>query len=223
MTQPCSAYGCERPSARRSYSPLCPYHRSIQTRHGHPDQSGVTVHELKPYRQMVANRRKANPDSSAWRTLEGRWDRIVAHAQTTLDAWEAGRPGNRHAVQAADHVRTLAGTVPPSAVVETALAMVLMLRQRPHRFRSDKAFDHQLVRRVRGLSRVNAGSYWNDKTKKVCRVYRDLPPRTTQALASHLKAAFGVAGMHLSELEARSVDAGREEARQLQQAFAAMS
>lgn len=72
------------------------------------------------------------------------------------------------------------------------------------RFLSDRAFDFQLSRRVRALSDVNAaGTYFDHKTGKTKRVYRDVLPGTLMALAEPLKAAFGVAGLYLAELDKR--------------------
>jgi hypothetical protein len=56
---------------------------------------------------------------------------------------------------------------------------------------------------VRALSDVNAGTYFDHKTGKTKRVYRDVLPGTLMALAEPLKAAFGVAGVFLAELDQR--------------------
>jgi len=220
MTRICAASGCTLNAS--GYSPLCPRHRSIQGRHGHPEQSAVTVHELRHYRRKVAERRKANPQNHAWRILEDRWARILDQARGTLAAWEGGRPCNRHAVQAAYQLQALAGAVPAATIVEASLAMVMMWSAEQRRFRSDRAFDHQLVRRVRGLASVAAGSHYNHKTGRVHKVYKDLPPRTVHVLAGYLKGCFGVAGVQLADLEHQRFDREAAEGQQLAGAIEAM-
>jgi hypothetical protein len=63
--------------------------------------------------------------------------------------------------------------------------------EQPRTFKSDQAFNYQLARRVRSLSNVNAGEYWDNNTKKTKRVYRDIPPKTLSVLAEYLKDIFG--------------------------------
>jgi len=120
-----------------------------------------------------------------------------------LKAHAGGKPGAAYTVQAAHHIQRLAATVPDDVVMEAALALFLMREAQPYRFRSDRAFDFQLSRRVRALSDVNAGTYFDHETGKTKRVYRDVLPGTLIALAEPLKAAFGVAGVYLAELDRR--------------------
>ncbi|WP_332741276.1 hypothetical protein [Hydrogenophaga sp.] len=103
--------------------------------------------------------------------------------------------------------------------MRTALAMYLMQDKRPTRFASDTAFDFQLVRRVRGLSDVNAGVYWDHKEQRSRRVYRDTPPRVMQAMVEPLKAAFGVAGLTLATKEREDINKANEERRRLSSAL----
>jgi len=86
-------------------------------------------------------------------------------------------------------------------VIDTALAMFLLWEQSPHRFMSDKAFNFQLARRVRGLADANSSSSYSAKEGRIKRTYRDTPPRVLNCLAESLKVAFGIAGMRLAELE----------------------
>lgn len=97
----------------------------------------------------------------------------------------------------------LGGDVAPQAVVETALAMFLLLEDEPRRFRSDAGFRAQLVRRVRSLTDMNVGSSWDNEAGKVKRVYKDVPPRAVVIMGQWLADAFGGAGGHLAKLEQR--------------------
>lgn len=196
------------------YSTHCERHKRAQRRHGHPEQDGITVHELQPYRDRIAVRRAKNPANATWNILRERWAIVAGNANTILKAHAAGKPGSAHTTQAAHHIKQLATTVPDDVVVEAALAMFLMREAQPQRFRSDRAFDFQLSRRLRALSNVNAGTYFDHETGKTKRVYRDVLPGTLAALAEPLKAAFGVAGVYMAELDQR--DAKSKEAKKME-------
>lgn len=148
-------------------------------------------------------RRAKNPANPTWDILRERWAVVAVNAETILRAHAAGKPGSAHATQAAHHIKQLAATVDDGVVMEAALAMFLMREAKPQRFLSDRAFDFQLSRRVRALSDVNAGTYFDHETGKTKRVYRDVLPGTLMALSEPLKAAFGVAGVFLAELDQR--------------------
>lgn len=204
------------------FSSLCNAHRKAQRRHGHYDQTGVSVHELRPYAARVSAWQKANPGSAAWAIPMERWERIVGRSLTTLRAFDAGRPMPTHEVAAAQHVNALAGAVSTALIMQTALAMYQLAREQPFRFKSDKAFDFQLVRRVRGLAAVNAYSYRDHRTSKTRHVYRDMPPRVTVVLASWLKEAFGFAGLALEDPAMRREQAERNERQRIAEAIAAL-
>jgi hypothetical protein len=182
-------------------------------------QTAVTVTELRSYRSQVQRRRKATPQSPAWAILQERWSRVLAHAGDTLKLRDSGKPFQRYEAEAARHLQALDAVVPAAEVLEVALAMFVMREARPSRFCSDKAFGHQLVRRVRGLADTSSGSYWNARTKRTHRVYRDVPPRTVERMAAHLTAAFGAAGMQLAGLEQAQAEAAATETRRLQAAL----
>jgi hypothetical protein len=104
-------------------------------------------------------------------------------------------------------------------VVETALAMFMLQELEPRRFRSDEAFRTQLVRRVRGLTEVNAGEYYDHASGKTKRAYRELTPRATAVLGLWLAEAFGGAGLHLARLELTEWEKKNEERRELHKAL----
>jgi hypothetical protein len=97
--------------------------------------------------------------------------------------------------------------------------MYLLEDAQPRRFRSDTAFDYQLVRRVIRLAPVSAGTYWDNQRGKVKRVYRDVPPRVTEALAASLKDAFGAPGLMLAEKERKDSQRAAEEKQKLASAL----
>ena len=90
MARQCSIRVCrERTSG---FSTLCEVHKRTQRRHGHAEQKGVTVHELKPFRDRVAARRLKNPGNPTWALLDRRWEALTAHAGATLDRYSMGAP-----------------------------------------------------------------------------------------------------------------------------------
>ena len=221
MKKHCVTPGCHETTA--GYSTLCDLHKQVQRRHGHATQQGVTVHALKPYGARVAARRAKNKDSNAWSLLAQRWGIVVEHSRKTLAEYATGKADFRHSVQAAEQVRNLADSVPAEAIVQTALAMYLYRDDQPRRFKSDRAFDFQLVRRVRGLSTLNAGSYWDGKSSRNRRVYRDLPPRTAVTLAEALKEAFGLAGVMLAGKERQEAALAKQDHQRLAKALDALA
>ena len=77
----CEVTGCGE--SRKGYSTLCDRHKRIKRRHGHPDQDGITVADLKPYRKRVKTRMTKNKGSNAWGILRERWSRITSMAPGT--------------------------------------------------------------------------------------------------------------------------------------------
>ncbi len=217
MSKYCASTGCG--SLAAGFSNHCTRHRKSITRHGHADQTAVTVQELATYVRMVSTRMKANPTSPAWGILEGRWSAIVANSRAQMAAYGEGQVSSRHARMAAQQFLSLADGVTPSVVIQTVLAMFILAADRPNRFKSDKGFRHQLVRRVRGLVATNAGQYWDPKTRRTKRTYRDQPPRVVEFMASELVAAFGGAGMQLADLEKLKANRAQEEQRRLADAL----
>lgn len=217
----CITSNCLRP--RQGFSTYCTHHKQTLRRHGAPDQQGVTSHELKPYVTLVEARKAKNPTSDAWRLLEARWGVVQDHARAVLQRYEEGKVGIRHERIACQHLATIGRNVEPWQVARTALAMYLLQDQRPTRFKSDQAFDYQLVRRVRGLTEMNAGTYWDHREQRTKRVYRDIPPRVIKAMAYSLKAAFGGPGLALAGRERQNRKEVHEERQRMAAALAGLA
>jgi len=218
MTRQCRAPGCTNPTASR-FSLYCQAHKVRLRRHGAVDQKGVTEADLASYRRLVRARIEKNPASPLWGQLAGRWQTLVEHAQGIQAAHERGQTGYVFERKAAQEVIKLAGDVEARMVVETALAMYVLEADQPRRFRSDAAFRAQLVRRVRGLTDVNVGTFWDDEAGKVKRVYKDLAPRAVVVMAQWLAEAFGPAGAHLAKLEERDRQKQQDEQQELRKAL----
>jgi hypothetical protein len=216
MNRTCRVRGCGLPAASR-FAAHCTVHKARIRRHGAADQQGITKADLAPHLKRVRSRIEKNQHNPAWITLDARWSAIVDRARQIETAYFAGRPGHRDERQAAHEVAKLAADVEPRAVVETVLAVVMMLEMEPRRFRTDAAFRTQLVRRVRALTDVNFGERYHHATGRVKRVYRDLSPRAAAILGQWLVEALGGAGMHVAQLERREMEQKAQE----QEAFRA--
>lgn len=213
---------CAVPScggATAGHSTLCERHKRTQRRHGHPEQLGITVHDLKPYRARVVARKAKNPSNPAWSLLQQRWQALVDSSAETEATFLRGKVQVGYVVRAAEQVQRVASTVLPEVVVETTLAMYLLREERPTRFKSDRAFSFELARRVRGLTESNAGTYWDAQTGKMKRVYKDLTPKAMEVLAGHLAGAFGGAGLFIAGLERAEQDKARANHQDLSKAL----
>ncbi len=63
----CRVPGCGRPIVRHDrWRAHCNTHHCRQRRHGHPEQRGVMVGDLKFYRKLVRERIKRNKDNSSY-------------------------------------------------------------------------------------------------------------------------------------------------------------
>ncbi|MBA3596222.1 MAG: hypothetical protein H0W40_02435 [Methylibium sp.] len=213
MRRQCSVSSCRQQAT--GFSTHCDAHKQTLRRHGHAEQKGVTVHELRPYQERIRERRAKNPGNPTWALLERRWEALTAHAEATMARYAAGTPAITHERQTAEQLLTLRDSTSKDAVIDTVLALFAMNAHRPTRFQSDKAFRFQVARRVRGLAIANAGLSRDAKSGRLKRTYRDTPPRAMECLAASLESAFGVAGLRLAELDMREATTGEAERRQL--------
>jgi hypothetical protein len=212
----CRVAGCCAFASSR-YSTYCTTHKARLRRHGATDQKAVTKGDLKPYLRLVQDRIGKNRESPLWSQLDARWAALADHARS-LTAYRGAMP--RHERIAAKEVLKLSDAVAPREIVVTTLALFVMYELEPRRFRSDRAFRTQLVRRVRGLTDLNAGSWYDHQSGKTKRAYRELSPREAAVMGKWLAEAFGGAGLHLANLEQLEAHKKQQEAMTLRQALA---
>lgn len=206
MKYECSYPNCRRPAAS-AYTRLCAAHKARKRRHGAPNQQRISNKDLAPYIRRVRARIEKNSQSAVWGILEGRWEAVVAHSRRIISEYHKGRPGNRFERRAAVEALKVADAASPAAVVETFIAMAMMMQLEPRRFPTDEGFRAQVVRRVRALSDMCFGEGWSQRTQRVKRYYRDVPPRATHVLWSWLLQAFSDAAVKLVSLEMKDIDA----------------
>jgi hypothetical protein len=207
MTRLCRVSGCCSPTSSR-YSIYCSTHKARLRRHGAVDQEGITKGDLKPFLRLVQARIEKNQESPLWTQLEARLAALADHARSLL-AYRGAMP--RHERIAAQELQKLTDAVAPREIVETALALFMMNELEPRRFKTDRAFRTQLVRRVRGLTDLNAGSWYDHHTGKTKRAYKELTPRASMVMGQWLADAFGGVGLHLAKLEQSEADKKQKE------------
>lgn len=211
MSGLCRVRHCGEPPASR-FSPYCRRHKSTHRRQGAPDQTAITITELKPFRDRVSARMAKNEASLLWAHLEDCWATIATEARTEADR----RVGNRYQRSAAHELLNIAADSTPREIVITILAMFVLWHDMPWRFRSDAAFRLQLARRVRALTSRHTGEIYDHRTGKQKRIYREMTPKAGNIIGQKLSAAFGAAGFQLAILDRRD----REKAHKAKEAIA---
>lgn len=171
----------------------------------------MTKTELKPYVEIVRRRKAGNQDSPLWSTLQTRWEQLVENARLMLKDYLNGKAMSRHLVMTSRELVNIHETVEFEDISCTALAMFILQTQHPMRFRDQSGFLHQLTRRLRGLSDMNAGTWFDHNTGKVKRVYRDLPARTSQQFGQSALEVFALAGAALAKKEIEEANAKQAE------------
>lgn len=218
MNRTCKATGCANRAASR-YGNYCHSHRSRLRRHGALNQNAITKADLKVYRQLVRERIEKNKDKALWDKLKAVWRAVIEDAQAVVERWRKGVPmANYNRVTAFELVK-LSNAVEPDEVIETVLAMYLLQDQEPRKIRTDKAFLTQMVRRVRGLTSLNAGTWTDNATGKSKTAYRELSPKAVEGIGKKLATAFGPAGIALAKLERRDHERRMRELTEYHQAL----
>ena len=199
MNYICKAPGCSIPASTK-FGRYCRPHVAQLRRHGAIGQTGITKAELKVYRHIVNARFEKNRDKPLLTQLEARWGAVIAYAEGVREE-ARHKPMVRYKREAAVELLRIGKNVQPRDVIETVLAMYVMQDQEPRRFKSDQAFRTQMVRRVRGLTRLNADTWTDAKTGRRKLVYRDLSQRTVSIMGGWIAEALGPAGIMFARLE----------------------
>lgn len=217
----CKIPGCNL--VTNGYSTYCGTHKRCNRRHGHPQQKSITLYTLRPYVERVVARMEKNAGNPAWMILSHRWQALVASAKAAAVEYRSGGAFSRNECEAWNNIEKVSNCANAPQVITAVLAMYLMRDDSPHRFKSEAAFDRQLVRRFRALAPHYAGEYYDLHTGKTKRVYRDTRPRTAVILAGLLKETFGVAGLTVSRLEQREISTRLDDQQVLQEALNALA
>ncbi len=208
MNYICNVPGCSVPTSTK-FGQYCRPHVAQLRRHGAIGQTGITKADLKVYRHIVNARLEKNKDKPLLTQLEARWGAVLTYASTVREEARS-KPMVRFRREAAIETLRIGNNVKPRDVIETVLAMYVMQDQEPRRFKSDQAFRTQMVRRVRGLTRLNADAWTDAKTGKRKLVYRDLSQRTGAIIGGWIAEALGSAGIMFARLERKDHEKEQE-------------
>ncbi len=201
MRPTCTAGGCVKPVAGNpSFGRYCGAHRQRRRRHGDAEQRTLTQRDFHGIEKALKGRVARQHGLRLWALLDDRWTALVALASDIVEAAKRG-PYNRHEKRAAEEVLRIATSADGRLVWQRVAALHMLQEKHPRTFASDRAFRFELVRLVRQLSDMNRGSYWNNSTGRVHRVYSDVPPKAVEVIAEWLIAAFGVVGLRLAREE----------------------
>jgi hypothetical protein len=204
----CNAPGCSSPTSTK-FGQYCRPHVAQLRRHGAIGQTGITKADLKVYRHIVEARLEKNKDKPLLTQLEARWEALITCVESVREEARS-KPMVRYRREAAIETLRIGKNVQARDVIETALAIYVMQDQEPRRFKSDQAFRTQLVRRVRGLTRLNADAWTDAKTGKRKLVYRDLSQRTVTIMGGWIAEALGSAGIMFARLERKDHEKEQE-------------
>jgi len=206
MTHQCAVPGCLRPvgggKRARAWTRHCNTHRAHDRRHGHPQQTPVTVSkQLKPYLKMIDRRLKVQPEARAWDAASERWRALADEAASTVLAYDRGEAMSSTAHGVAQEIDKLAKAAEPKEVWRLIAALVMLSRREETVFRTDRSFFVQAGRVIRRLRDVNATEFWSPTEGKVRRTYRDPQPRVMEELGRKVSIALGAVGLAFLRLE----------------------
>jgi hypothetical protein len=157
------------------------------------------------------------------RIMAENWESVVAFARQEMAAYFAGRAMRTHYRRTCQEIEKLADNVEFRDILTTGLGMFLLRDHDPRMFVSDRAFRFQLVRRLRGLTDVNAGEWFNNDTGKVQRAYRELPPRAAEEMAGVFVPFFARAAAHTIRVDREDREKKQAKVEALDRAFGKIS
>lgn len=232
----CAAQGCsDRVSGLSHY---CNGHRKRHKRHGSADQESILAEHLEPYRrevrrifagkakavgscqgQGVGQRLPKTEDTAPGKCMRENWTAVLNYARDELRALASGQAHIRWQRLAHLELVKLGDSAEFNDILEVGLAMFLMVDMEPRRFADHRGFRFSLVRRLRGLTEQNVGTYWDHQSGKVKRVYRDFPPRAVEVLADVLTSYFAKAAAYVLSVKRRELADSARRAAALDAAF----
>jgi len=185
-----------------TYSPLCRYHKAAKARHGHPEQTYITKHELMPYvkaaKQWVTTRSRRD----FLDICKLRWEALCHEARIYEDKALSGRPYHRPTMDAYQTVLKVNKENELTDIVITLISMGYLHECNPRRFKDQTAFGFQCARRLRSLAPNSIGSHWDNTKQKVKLVYRDVSPKVYRELVRMVEdLGFVGTGMSMAKAD----------------------
>lgn len=184
MNRTCKVPGCSKPT-RSPQGTMCEAHRQRWRRHGDPKQEAIRKQDIAPLMKQVRDTIERDSSGQIEAGLKKLKSLLEAEASSTIAESRSGAMSSYRLKTAHEIQRVLQNT--DALTCASGIAAIYLLQERnSRRFASDRGFTFQLVRRFRALTDLNAGTYYNNKTGKVHRVYKDLPAQVTEFLGRTL-------------------------------------
>lgn len=189
---PCAVRGCDNP--RYGHGAHCNAHYKKLKRYGHPEQSPVSHHELKPYAEEVRRFFDERPDTAGWVPLGALIETVAGRIRGELTAMMRRGACSRWRRQALRELANLLEdeSVSVVAIVSTIGGLYLLQERRPLRFRDEDAFRCHLTRRLRGLSISSRGVVPPKSSADRTKIYtRDIPRRVALEIGDLIAQSLG--------------------------------
>jgi hypothetical protein len=186
----CEVSGCKN-EVKSTYSRLCDKHKKTKRRNGDSEQETIRKHMLEPHVKQVREIIKRDKTGKIEMGLMRIRESLLSQAQERLDRfYRNGEPMVADNVKVSTELKKVLEKTDALTCGCTIAGLYLLREQNPRLFKSDTGFFFQLARSFRALSDMNKGSYYNQKTGKTQRVYRDIPPRVMEGIADALKTVY---------------------------------
>lgn len=214
----CEVPGCTHP-ARSNLARYCESHRQRWRRHGAPTQATIDKNDLNPFVRRARELLKRDTSGQVTAYLVQLHRRMTDYAAGILSDYARGRPMNRYSVHAAKELREVLDNTDPVECALTVAGMLLMLEHDPRRFRTDRGFTFQLVRRFRGQTDTAIVRYSDHRTGASKTVYRDLPVKVVETLGANLREGYARFVMHVVQADRKEMERKRHAETTLDAAF----
>jgi hypothetical protein len=186
----CRCPGCSR-AARSRRSVYCEKHNSRNRRHGDPQQSTVTRKELQPYIEFIERLIKKETTGKLEEALKKIRGCLFNDAKDVeIDYSQRGKALPMNWLKAHREIMAVFRSTDWRKPAVLLASLFLLQYDKPHRIASDRGFIFEAARLFRSLSPQSVGSYWNHRTGKVHKVYKDMSPRAVNVLGTLLVDAY---------------------------------
>jgi hypothetical protein len=145
---------------------------------------------------------------------------LQAHCQGYVDAFHRGRACNRHMITASSEVLKVCQVADAEEIALVVAGMYLMRHYEPRAFSDDAGFAGQLVRQVRTLHGLAAGTTITLATGKDRNWYKTLPLQATAFIAHMIIESYARFVAHIRASQREEEDKRSRIAMDLARGFA---
>jgi hypothetical protein len=180
---------------------MCENHRQRSRRHGAPTQARITKKDVRPYvrrARQIIERDTSGRIEAALREIH---TILKDHTGSVVMDAERGRWVSKWEARSARETLNVLSDTDPVECGLTVGAMFLLRLHDPRLFKTDRGFVFQLVRQFRALTDLSYGSFYNYRTGKTKKTYRDLPAQAVHRMGRLVIEAYARFGGHLLQAE----------------------